>query len=79
VAAPAAAAPAAVSGLRSGCQLLVHVDVAGAMADGVRFWTSANGVVLAATLPLRHVTAVEDLTRGGVVIFRDGALVAEGV
>ncbi|KAG5179415.1 phosphotransferase KptA/Tpt1 [Tribonema minus] len=67
------AGAAVVSGLRANCQLLVHADVAKAMARGVAFYTSANGVILAPSLPLACVALVEDLTQGGAAIFRDGA------
>lgn len=35
-----------VSGMRGDCQVLVHVDVAAARAAGIRFFRSANGVLL---------------------------------
>lgn len=37
---------AAVSGMRGSCEVEVHVDVAKAMAAGIRFFTSQNGVIL---------------------------------
>ncbi len=36
----------AASGKRSDCNLLVYVDMAKAMADGIDFYESANGVIL---------------------------------
>merc|ERR1719499_2626565 len=34
------------SGFRSSCDVLIILDVAAAMADGLRFFRSANGVIL---------------------------------
>jgi 2'-phosphotransferase len=36
----------AVSGKRSDCNLLVYVDMAKAMDDGIVFYESSNGVIL---------------------------------
>lgn len=36
----------AVSGIRASCTVLIVVDVRRALADGLKFFTSANGVVL---------------------------------
>lgn len=38
----------AASGMRASCTVLIVVDVRKALADGVKFFTSANGVVLTA-------------------------------
>lgn len=34
------------SGMRTNCQIVVHVDVKKAMQDGIKFWISKNGVIL---------------------------------
>ena len=31
---------------RNDCQVLVHVDMAAAMADGIKFYVSSNDVIL---------------------------------
>ena len=35
-----------ISGMRSSCQVVITIDVAAAMAAGLAFFESANGVVL---------------------------------
>ncbi|KIM33103.1 hypothetical protein M408DRAFT_60312 [Serendipita vermifera MAFF 305830] len=35
-----------LSGMRTGSQVLIYIDVAKAMADGIKFLISANGVIL---------------------------------
>ncbi|CAN0056248.1 unnamed protein product, partial [Sphacelaria rigidula] len=35
-----------ISGMRAGCKVLIYVDVAAAMADGIRFFRSTNNVIL---------------------------------
>ena len=36
----------AKSGKRSNCDLIVYIDMKGAMADGIKFYESQNGVIL---------------------------------
>mmetsp|Transcript_4468 Transcript_4468/g.10369 ORF Transcript_4468/g.10369 Transcript_4468/m.10369 type:complete len:313 (-) Transcript_4468:160-1098(-) len=55
------------SGVRSDCHIAIFVDVASAMADGLRFYRSANGVILTAgdvhgMVPSRHFASVEQLS-----------------
>eukprot|EP01053_Blabericola_migrator_P010170 Blabericola_migrator_1__10169@NODE_567_length_7556_cov_134_355722_g56_i1_p3_GENE_NODE_567_length_7556_cov_134_355722_g56_i1NODE_567_length_7556_cov_134_355722_g56_i1_p3_ORF_typecomplete_len364_score41_92PTS_2RNA/PF01885_16/1_1e60KAR9/PF08580_10/0_12_NODE_567_length_7556_cov_134_355722_g56_i124003491 len=38
--------PSVVSGIRQNAQLAIYIDVPKAMADGIEFWTSHNGVIL---------------------------------
>ncbi|KAF0306522.1 N-acetylglucosaminyl-phosphatidylinositol de-N-acetylase [Amphibalanus amphitrite] len=35
-----------ISGMRSSCQLHIHVDIDSAIADGIKFFKSSNGVIL---------------------------------
>ena len=35
-----------ISGMRKGSEVMVHLDLAGAVRDGIPFFVSANGVVL---------------------------------
>ena len=55
-----------ISGMRSSCQVTIFVDVARAMAAGVRFFGSSNGVILtkgindSGVLPVDFFLRVED-------------------
>ena len=73
-----------ISGMRASSEIVIWVDVAAATRAGVRFYESANGVVLTAghgttgTLPLRFFQRVVDTASGsewldGVWRHRDGA------
>ena len=35
-----------MSGFRASSEVLIHIDMAAAIAAGIEFWLSANGVVL---------------------------------
>nr|CAB3260711.1 uncharacterized protein LOC100175594 [Phallusia mammillata] len=35
-----------ISGMRKTCNLFIYIDIAAAMADGIRFFVSSNGVIL---------------------------------
>ena len=53
-----------ISGMRSSSQVVLHIDLAAAMADGIPFYISQNGVILTpgdATgfLPIKYITCVE--------------------
>ncbi|KAK3280675.1 hypothetical protein CYMTET_11495 [Cymbomonas tetramitiformis] len=48
-----------ISGMRSNCDILVYVDVAKAMAAGVRFYRSDNNVILTPGLTERGLLAPE--------------------
>lgn len=39
-----------ISGMRSSCEVMISIDVASAMADGVRFYRSSNNVILTSGL-----------------------------
>eukprot|EP00953_Heterococcus_sp_UTEX-ZZ885_P002810 2039-Heterococcus_DN1.PRE.1 len=67
-AAAAAAAGPVISGIRSTCELLIYADVAAAMAQGIAFYRSANGVILVDSLPVAFFLRVEDLTQGGALL-----------
>jgi RNA:NAD 2'-phosphotransferase (TPT1/KptA family) len=68
----AAAAGPVISGIRSTCELLIYADVAAAMAQGIAFYRSANGVILVDSLPVVFFLRVEDLTQGGALLFLNG-------
>jgi RNA 2'-phosphotransferase, Tpt1 / KptA family len=71
-AAVAATGSAVISGIRSTCELLIYADVVAAIAGGIAFYRSANGVILVDSLPLAFFLRVEDLTQGGLVLFEHG-------
>jgi 2'-phosphotransferase len=53
-----------ISGMRSSCQVVLYIDLSAAMADGIPFYTSQNGVILTpgnalGMLPLKYITRVE--------------------
>ncbi|KAI0179979.1 KptA family-domain-containing protein [Hypoxylon sp. FL1284] len=78
---------AVVSGMRSDAELLVFADVARSLRDGesnggLRWWLSANGVVLTdgdadGVVPLRYVKEVRGRKQGVGVLWRDGEKVAD--
>lgn len=35
-----------ISGMRGSCQAVIYIDVASAMAAGIKFFKSSNGVIL---------------------------------
>ena len=62
-----------ISGMRRACQIFIYIDVAAALADGFKFYRSANNVILcpgntAGILPPRYFAQVKD-TRKSSVIF----------
>lgn len=72
-----------ISGMRNTSKILIHVDLPKAMADGIKFWKSENGVILTegdATgfLPLQYLQKVEERTKKQRVLLLDGQLVNDG-
>lgn len=60
------------SGMRKDCEVAVFVSVCSAMADGLRFFRSANGVILTpgdanGLLPFKHIEKVIRLADGAVL------------
>lgn len=57
-----------ISGMRKSCEIVIHVDIALAMADGIEFFLSANGVVLTSgvdgVLAAKYFKKVEDRIAG---------------
>eukprot|EP00727_Mastigamoeba_balamuthi_P008669 m51a1_g4424 putative trna 2 -phosphotransferase 1 (253) ;mRNA; f:56412-57170 len=56
-----------VSGMRASCDVLVFVDAARAVAEGLALWESANGVVLAEEVPAAYFKHV--VRRGTLMPF----------
>jgi 2'-phosphotransferase len=55
-----------ISGVRKDCTVFIHIDLAKAMADGIVFYKSANGVILTegadGVLPEKYFTKIEQPT-----------------
>ena len=71
-----------ISGMRSTSTILIYVDVPKAMAEGIKFWISENGVVLSGgdeqrCISSRFFKRVVDRRGEGKVLMRDG-VVPEG-
>jgi 2'-phosphotransferase len=58
-----------ISGMRKSCQVILYINVAAAMAAGVKFYRSSNGVILTAgvdgsgVLPAEFIQEVVELSR----------------
>jgi len=80
---PAKEAPPVISGMRRSSTVLIYVDIQAAMAAGIKFFVSENGVVLTqgdekGLLSYEFFKRVENRKRGGGVLMADGVL-PEGV
>lgn len=69
-----------ISGMRNSSTVLVYVDVARAMASGIKFWLSENGVILTegnqdGILPLEYFSLVEDRKHGPGVLVKNGQII----
>lgn len=75
--------PKVISGMRSDAELVVFVDVQQSLRDGgIRWWLSANGVVLTdgndeGVVPLKYFKEVKGRRQGVGVLWRDGEKVAD--
>ncbi|KAI1375046.1 hypothetical protein F4677DRAFT_424468 [Hypoxylon crocopeplum] len=75
--------PKVVSGMRSDAEILVFMDVERSLKDGgIRWWISANGVVLTdgnedGVVPLKYFKEVRGRRQGVGVLWRDGEKVAD--
>ena len=66
-----------ISGMRKSSTILIFFDIEKAMAAGIKFWVSDNGVILSegdenGLLPVEFFKRVEDRTRGGSILMKDG-------
>ncbi|KIW06180.1 uncharacterized protein PV09_02663 [Verruconis gallopava] len=69
-----------ISGMRNSSNILIYIDIAKALKSGIKFWKSANGVILSegnesGQIPIEYFKQVED-RRGLAVIMKDGELKA---
>lgn len=78
---PAAAQAPVISGMRVTSTILIYISLAKAMDAGIKFWRSANGVILTegdgeGKVGLEFFERVEDRTGEGVLVL-DGRVVKE--
>ena len=71
-----------ISGMRNSSSVLVFLDIHKAMAAGLKFWRSENGVILCegdadGVIALDCFKKVEDRTGGLGILVRDGQIVKE--
>jgi 2'-phosphotransferase len=72
-----------ISGMRKNSSILIYIDIHAALAAGIKFHISENGVILTegnadGLLPYEFFKTVEKRSQDGGVIMRDGTL-PEGV
>lgn len=65
-----------ISGMRNSSSILIFMDIRKALEAGLKFWKSANGVILSegndkGFIPIEFFERVEDRKRGAI-IFKDG-------
>jgi 2'-phosphotransferase len=75
-------APPVISGMRKSSTVLIYIDISAAMAAGIKFYLSDNGVVLSegnekGVLASEFFKRVESRKRDGVVLMENG-VVPEG-
>ena len=76
-------APPVISGMRNSSTVLIYIDVPAALAAGLKFFVSENGVILTegddkGVLPYEFFKRVESRKKDGGVLMQDGVL-PEGV
>lgn len=72
-------APPVISGMRKSSTVLIYIDIEAAMASGIKFHLSENGVILSegndkGFLPSDFFKRVESRKRGGGILMKDGIL-----
>lgn len=75
--------PEVKSGMRNSSTLLIFINLPLALSSGLKFYISANGVVLSAGNEEKGVVGIEFFEkveeRGGRVLVRDGKMIADAV
>jgi len=71
-----------ISGMRNTSAVLVFIDLKKALEGGLKFWKSANGVILSegdekGVVPLAYFARVEERKRGVGILMKDGEVVNE--
>lgn len=72
----------AISGMRNSSNILIFIDVRQALESGIKFWRSANGVILSngnnnGLIPTQYFQRVED-RKIGKLIMKDGQILPQG-
>jgi 2'-phosphotransferase len=72
-----------ISGMRNSSGMLIFIDLQKALEGGLKFWKSANGVILSegnekGIIPVEYFKRVEERRRGLGVVMLDGELIKEG-
>jgi 2'-phosphotransferase len=70
-----------ISGMRNSSSVLIFIDIRKAIEGGIKFWKSANGVILSdgnekGFLPVECFKRVEQRKAGQGIIMEDGKLVS---
>ena len=65
-----------ISGMRNSSSVLIYIDIKAALEGGIKFWRSANGVILSegnekGLVPVEYFRRVEE-RRAGIVIMENG-------
>jgi 2'-phosphotransferase len=71
-----------ISGMRKTSEVLIFIDLKKALADGMKFGRSANGVILSegnekGLIPTQYFLRAEERRRGLGIIMKDGEVVKE--
>ncbi|KAF2222749.1 phosphotransferase KptA/Tpt1, partial [Elsinoe ampelina] len=71
-----------ISGMRNSSTVLIFIDVQKAVEGGLKFWKSANDVILTegdqdGLVPLTYFKRVEDRTGGQGILVEDGQILKE--
>jgi len=71
-----------ISGMRNSSSILVFIDLKKALEGGLKFWRSANGVILSdgdekGVVPIAYFQRVEERKRGVGILMKDGEVVNE--
>jgi 2'-phosphotransferase len=71
-----------ISGMRNSSSILIYIDIKKALEGGLKFWRSANGVILSdgnekGIIPVEYFKCVEERKKGMGVIMIDGKITKE--
>lgn len=71
-----------ISGMRNSSSILIFIDIEKALEGGLKFWKSANGVILSegdekGVIPVGYFKRVEERKAGLGVIMENGQLTSQ--
>lgn len=71
-----------ISGMRNTSSILVFIDLRKALEGGLKFWKSANGVILSegnekGIVPIEYFMRVEERKKGVGILVKDGEVVKD--